>query len=94
MNMTDKGKPNLFLAVHCVAVGNGLTSALAAPKPILPPFSKAFADQHFPTAECIHMVLDNLNIHTPAVLHNTFLAPKARHLASWFIFRFSLKYNY
>lgn len=37
---------------------------------------KAVVDEHFPEAEVIRVVLDNVSTHTPAALHQTF-APEA-----------------
>jgi transposase len=37
-------------------------------------------DVHYPQAERIVLVLDNLNIHVPAALYETFPAPEARRL--------------
>lgn len=39
-------------------------------------------DEHVPTAEMIRLVLDNLNIHTPAALYQTFPPAEARRLAA------------
>lgn len=41
---------------------------------------QALVDVHFPEAEVIRVVLDNLNTHTPAALYATFPAAEARHL--------------
>lgn len=38
------------------------------------------ADVHYPQAERIVLVLDNLNIHVPSALYETFPAPEARRL--------------
>jgi hypothetical protein len=38
-------------------------------------------DVHFPDAEEIRVVLDNLNTHTPAALYAAFPAPEARRIA-------------
>ncbi len=43
---------------------------------------KALVDDHFPTAEIIRVVLDNLNTHTPAALYATFAPAEARRLAA------------
>jgi hypothetical protein len=37
-------------------------------------------DQHFPQAEKIRLVLDNLNIHTPVALYETFPPEEARRI--------------
>ena len=42
---------------------------------------KALVDVHFPAAETIRVVLDNLNTHTPASLYEAFAPEEARRLA-------------
>ena len=42
---------------------------------------KALVDEHFPGAEVIRLVSDNLNTHTPAALYATFAPEEARRLA-------------
>ena len=42
---------------------------------------KALVDEHFPEAEVIRLVTDNLNTHRPACLYETFPAPEARRIA-------------
>jgi hypothetical protein len=41
---------------------------------------KELVDVHFPDANIIRVVLDNLNIHTPAALYETFSAEEARRI--------------
>jgi hypothetical protein len=43
---------------------------------------RALVDQTFPEAERIVLVTDNLNIHTPAALYQTFPAPEARRIVA------------
>jgi hypothetical protein len=42
---------------------------------------KELVDVHYPDAECIVLVLDNLNTHTPASLYEAFAPAEARRLA-------------
>jgi hypothetical protein len=42
---------------------------------------KALVDEHFPAAEVIRLVSDNLNTHTPAALYAAFPPAEARRLA-------------
>ena len=37
-------------------------------------------DEHFPQAECVRLVVDNLNTHSPASLYTAFSAEEARRL--------------
>lgn len=41
---------------------------------------KALVDQHYPGAECIRVVLDNLSTHTAAALYDTFEPGQARRI--------------
>jgi DDE superfamily endonuclease len=43
---------------------------------------RALVDQAFPTAERIVLVTDNLNVHTPAALYQTFPPAEARRIAA------------
>lgn len=41
---------------------------------------KALVDQHYPEAECVRVVLDNLSTHTAAALYDTFEPAEARRI--------------
>jgi hypothetical protein len=41
---------------------------------------KALVDQHYPGAECVRVVLDNLSTHTAAALYDTFEPAEARRI--------------
>jgi len=43
---------------------------------------QALVDVHYPEAEVIRLVTDNLNIHTPACLYETFVPEEARRIAA------------
>jgi hypothetical protein len=45
---------------------------------------KALADEHYPDAERIVLVTDNLNMHSPAALYETFAPAEARRLTERF----------
>jgi hypothetical protein len=53
---------------------------------------QALVDEHFPQAELISVVLDNLNTHTPAALYATFPPAKARRLVRKLDFRYTPKH--
>ena len=42
---------------------------------------QTLVDTHYPTADHIHLVLDQLNTHTPAALYATFPPEEAKRLA-------------
>ena len=54
---------------------------------------KELSGVHFPDAEHIRLVQDNLSTHTPASLYAAFPAPEARHLAKRFEWRYTPKHG-
>jgi len=53
---------------------------------------KALVHEHFPQAELISVVLDNLNPHTPAALYETFPPAEARRIVRKLDFRYTPKH--
>jgi len=54
---------------------------------------RELSDIHYPTAEKIIVVLDNLNTHTPASFYTAFAAEEARRLANRFEFHYTPKHG-
>jgi transposase len=54
---------------------------------------KELVDVHFPQAEKIRVVVDNLNIHTPAALYETFDPVEARRLVCRLEFHYTPKHG-
>jgi transposase len=54
---------------------------------------KALVDEHFPQAEVIRVVLDNLNTHTPASLYAAFPAAEAHRIARKLEFHYTPKHG-
>jgi transposase len=54
---------------------------------------KSLVDVHFPLAKIIRVVIDNLNIHTPAALYETFEAKEARRILKKLEFHFTPKHG-
>ncbi len=54
---------------------------------------KFLVDVHFPLAEIIRVVIDNLNIHTPAALYETFEAKEARRILKKLEFHYTPKHG-
>lgn len=50
------------------------------------------ADKHYPDADCIRVVLDNLSTHTPAALYETFPPEEARRILKRIEFHFTPKH--
>ncbi|MGG2362046.1 IS630 family transposase, partial [Salmonella enterica] len=49
-------------------------------------------DRHYPAAECIRVVLDNLSTHSPGALYDAFPAPEARRLMRRLEFHYTPKH--
>jgi transposase len=50
-------------------------------------------DEFYPKAECIRVVLDNLNTHTPAALYETFAPAEAKRLLDKLEFHYTPKHG-
>ncbi len=53
---------------------------------------RELVDVHYPDAECIRVVLDNLNTHRPASLYRAFPAPEARRVLRKLAFHYTPKH--
>lgn len=54
---------------------------------------KRLVDEHFPKAQMIHVVLDNLNTHTPAALYEVYTPEDARRLLKKLTFHHTPKHG-
>ncbi|MEW6718148.1 MAG: hypothetical protein AB1345_11690 [Chloroflexota bacterium] len=54
---------------------------------------KDLVDVHFPEAEVIRVVLDNLNTHSPASLYEVFEPQEARRIVRKLEFRYTPKHG-
>ncbi len=54
---------------------------------------KELADEHYPQAEVIVIVMDNLNTHSPASFYETFEPEEARRLVNRFEFHYTPKHG-
>lgn len=76
-----EGIRNLFMFF---APGHGWRHVKVTDRRTTPDFAqcmKDLVDIHFPDAEAIRVVLDNLNTHTPAALYEAFEPAEARRIA-------------
>jgi hypothetical protein len=78
------GTRNLFLWVEPLAGRRHVDVTEHRCSPDFAYQLKALADEHYPQAEVIVLVTDNLNTHTPACLYETFPPAEARRLAQRF----------
>jgi len=53
---------------------------------------KWLVDVAYPDAQCIHLILDNLNTHTPSALYETFAPDQARRILRRIRFHFTPKH--
>lgn len=52
-------------------------------------FMRQVLDDFYPDAKLIHLVVDNLNIHTPTAFYHTFPAAEAKRLLDRLVFHFT-----
>jgi hypothetical protein len=57
------------------------------------PLYESVGDDHFPNAELIRVVLDNLNIHTPGALYEAFAPQEARRILRKLEFHYTPKHG-
>jgi hypothetical protein len=74
------GTANLFLWVEPLAGRRHVQVTERRTKQDWAQFIRGLVDTHYPDAETIVLVLDNLNTHVAAALYETFPAPEARRL--------------
>lgn len=78
------GTRNLFLWVEPLAGRRQVRVTEHRCSPDLAHQLRALADEHYPDAERIVLVTDNLNTHSPAALYETFAPAEARRLTERF----------
>jgi hypothetical protein len=57
------------------------------------PRMKELVDVHFPDAECIRLIVNNLNIHTPAAFYEAFSPAESRRLVQRIEFHYTPKHD-
>ena len=88
-----KGTANIFLAVQPLAGWRAVTVTGRRTRLDFAAEMKRLVDVHFPDAERIRVVLDNLNTHTPASLYDAFPPDEARRLARRLEFHYTPKHG-
>jgi hypothetical protein len=89
------GVANLFLFYSPDHPTGGWRHVAITEQRRMPEFAaqmKALVDEHFPEAEMIRVVLDNLNTHTPAALYEAFEPSEARRLVEKLSFIYTPKH--
>ena len=83
------GTANLFMAVQPEAGWRHVAVTDSRTKQDFAHQMRALVDEHFPEADVVRVVLDNLNTHTPAALYETFSPAEARRLTSKLEFHYT-----
>jgi DDE superfamily endonuclease len=83
------GTANLFLLCQPLAGWRHVAVTDRRTKHDFAEQMQALVDVHFPDAETIRVVLDNLNTHTPAALYEAFPAAEARRIAKKLEFHYT-----
>ena len=87
-----QGVCNVFLACEPLAGKRYTMVAAQRTKQEWAQFMRQLADEHYPTAEKIVLVMDNLNTHTLAALYEVFPVVEARRLCQRFEVHYTPKH--
>lgn len=88
-----EGTANLFVMCQPLAGWREVKTTSRRTKVDFARCMQALVDVHFPYAEVIRVVLDNLNTHTPAALYDAFAPEEARRLLRKLEFHFTPKHG-
>jgi transposase len=88
-----EGTANLFLFVQPLRGWRHVNDTERRTKANFAVQMQELVDVHFPKAEVIRLVVDNLNTHTPAALYETFAAAEARRLTRRLEFHYTPKHG-
>jgi DDE superfamily endonuclease len=83
---------NVFLVCEPLVVKRYTMVASQRTKQEWAQFMRQLADEHYPTAEKIILVMDNLNTHTLAALYEVFPVAEARRLCQRFEVHYTAKH--
>ena len=86
------GVVNLFVAVEPLAGRREVKITQQRTKVDFARQMRALVDEHYAEAELIRLVVDNLNIHTPAALYEVFAPSEARRILSKLEFHYTPKH--
>jgi len=84
-----KGTCNLFIVVQPKAAWRHIDVTARRTRLDFAQQMKSLVDEHFPDADVIRVVLDNLNTHTPASLYEAFPPAEARRITSKLEFHYT-----
>lgn len=86
-----EGTANLFLFVQPLRGWRQVKVTARRTASDFAPQMQELVDVHFPQAEVIRLVVDNLNTHTPAAVYETFPPAEARRLTRKLDFHYTPK---
>lgn len=88
-----EGTGNIFLAFEPLRNWRGTQVTARRTKVEFAQFVKYLVDEEYPEARVLHLVVDNLNIHTPAAFYEAFPAAEAHRLAQRVRFHYTPKHG-
>lgn len=88
-----QGTANLFIVFQPLAGWRHVAVSERRAKLDFAGQMQALVDEHFPDAEQIRVVLDNLNTHTPAALYEAFVPAEARRILRKLEFHYTPKHG-
>lgn len=88
-----EGSANLFMMCQPLAGWREVKATPQRKKVDFAECMRELVDVHFPYAEVIRVVLDNLNTHTPAALYEAFAPDEARRILRKLEFHFTPKHG-
>jgi len=88
-----EGTANLFMMCQPLAGWREVKATQQRKKVDFAACMRELVDVHFPYAEVIRVVLDNLNTHTPAALYEAFAPDEARRILRKLEFHFTPKHG-
>jgi len=88
-----KGVCNIFIACEALAGKRHVKVTERKTRKDWAVFIKEIADNHYPDAEKITLVMDNLNTHKPASLYEIFPPPEAKRIWDRFEFVYTPKHG-
>lgn len=88
-----QGTANLFILCQPLTGWRELKATLQRKQPDFAQGMKDLVDLHFPEAECIQVVLDNLKTHSPSSLYAAFPPDEARRILRKLAFHYTPKHG-
>jgi hypothetical protein len=88
-----QGTANLFVMCQPLVGWREVKATLQRKKTDFAACMKDLVDIHFPEADQIELVLDNLNTHSPAALYEAFPPDEARRILRKFVFHYTPKHG-